>query len=121
VSAINDIQLTTNFRLREFQCRHCGTAKLDRDLLERLQALRTYLRAPVTITSGYRCPEHNAAVGGSPGSQHVEGTAADIRAEGYTHAQVADAAELFFHDGGLGRYSGHTHVDVRGHRARWEG
>lgn len=30
------------------------------------------------ITSGYRCPELNRAVGGAPASQHTRGEAADI-------------------------------------------
>lgn len=33
---------------------------------------------PLTITSGYRCEEHNKAVNGTPGSHHMEGRAADI-------------------------------------------
>lgn len=37
------------------------------------------LRFGVTrITSGYRCPELNSAVGGVPDSQHTRGEAADI-------------------------------------------
>jgi uncharacterized protein YcbK (DUF882 family) len=33
---------------------------------------------PVTVTSGYRTPEHNATVGGIEGSQHTKGQAVDI-------------------------------------------
>lgn len=33
---------------------------------------------PIIITSGYRCPELNAAVGGVSDSAHVKGLAADI-------------------------------------------
>ena len=33
---------------------------------------------PVTITSGFRTPEHNAAVGGVDDSQHTCGQAADF-------------------------------------------
>ena len=32
----------------------------------------------VRVTSGYRCPELNKAVGGAPLSQHLRGEAADI-------------------------------------------
>lgn len=34
---------------------------------------------PLVVTSGYRSPEVNAAVGGSSRSQHVRGEAADVR------------------------------------------
>lgn len=42
-----------------------------------LQPLRDAF-GPVFVTSGYRCPELNRAVGGSSGSQHKYGQAADI-------------------------------------------
>ena len=37
---------------------------------------------PIIITSGYRPPELNRLIGGSPSSQHLTGQAADIRAVG---------------------------------------
>lgn len=37
---------------------------------------------PVTVTSGYRCPALNRAVGGVAYSQHLTGQAADITAGG---------------------------------------
>ncbi len=45
------------------------------DGLEQVQAL---LNNPLSISSGYRCPALNIAVGGSAGSQHVLGSAADF-------------------------------------------
>lgn len=41
-------------------------------------AVRQILGAPVIIRSGYRCPELNAAVRGSPTSDHLTGHAADF-------------------------------------------
>jgi hypothetical protein len=35
---------------------------------------------PIYVNSGFRCPLHNAAVGGVSKSQHIEGQAADITA-----------------------------------------
>ncbi len=35
---------------------------------------------PIHVSSGYRCPELNKAVGGVPTSQHLKGEAADITA-----------------------------------------
>lgn len=43
-----------------------------------LEAVQALLAEPLEISSGYRCPALNRAVGGSPRSQHVQGMAADI-------------------------------------------
>lgn len=43
-----------------------------------MERVRNLLGVPVQITSGYRAPEVNAAVGGSSASQHVLGLAADF-------------------------------------------
>lgn len=43
-----------------------------------LQPLRNMYGSPIIITSGYRCPELNTAIGGSAVSQHMSGMAADI-------------------------------------------
>lgn len=44
-----------------------------------LQPLRDIYCKPMTVNSGYRCPELNKLVGGVPTSQHTKGEAADIR------------------------------------------
>lgn len=43
-----------------------------------LEPLREHFGIPVVISSGYRCPQLNKAVGGVPNSQHQKGEAADI-------------------------------------------
>ncbi len=43
-----------------------------------LEPLRTLIGKPIQITSGYRSPKVNAAIGGSKHSQHIVGKAADI-------------------------------------------
>ena len=43
-----------------------------------LEPLRQQVNEPVIISSGYRCPQLNRAVGGSPTSQHMTGEACDI-------------------------------------------
>jgi hypothetical protein len=43
-----------------------------------LEAVQCLLGAPLQISSGYRCPELNQAVGGASTSQHMQGLAADF-------------------------------------------
>lgn len=57
---------------------------------EMLERIRTVLGVPVIITSGYRSPRLNLAVGGVTSSDHTSGQAADIVAPRYgTPEQVA--------------------------------
>lgn len=55
-------------------------AALKRLAVEVLQPIRDAYGQPIVVTSGYRCPALNAAVGGVKNSQHVLGQAADIKA-----------------------------------------
>lgn len=43
-----------------------------------LDPLRRAWGGPIYVNSGYRCAALNRAVGGSPGSQHLLGQAADV-------------------------------------------
>ena len=54
-----------------------------------LQPLRDAL-GPVIVTSGYRSPELNKIIGGSPNSQHCLGQAADIRVLGKSVIEVCN-------------------------------
>lgn len=71
---------TPDFHLSEFMCKCCGKgADIVRpELLQALQRVRDDWGKPMTIDCGYRCPAHNAAVGGAPDSAHLTGQAADI-------------------------------------------
>ena len=69
-----------NFHEYEFRCNcGCGMADMDPDFMARLQATRTADGKPMTITSGYRCEEHNEKVSttGRRGP-HTSGKAADV-------------------------------------------
>ena len=71
-----------NFRADEFRCRcGCGAARMRRETLHSLQVLRTALGKPLAVTSGYRCPAHNAAVSSTGRTgPHTTGQAVDIAA-----------------------------------------
>ena len=75
-----------NFKIKEFRCR-CGCempeeVKSNIELLvgNVLDPLRERYGKPIYVTSGYRCADHNEAVGGVANSQHLRGEAADITA-----------------------------------------
>lgn len=56
-----------------------GAEENERALVEAvLDPARERLGKPITVSSGYRCPLHNATVGGVANSQHMRGEAADV-------------------------------------------
>ena len=123
-------RLAPDFQVRELRCRDgTDTVMVDEALTVVLQCIREHFGKAVTITSGYRTPAHNAAVGGAKSSQHLLGRAADIRVQGISVEDVAAYAERLMPDwGGVGRYpvkagraTGWVHVDTRADRARWRG
>ncbi len=114
--------LSKDFSSAEFACPDCGkVGSINPTLVQGLQELRDLAQLPVKIHSGWRCPEHNAAVGGQGKSQHLLGTAADISIGNIDEFKMFALAEQIipFRDGGIGVYKGFIHVDVRLERARW--
>jgi uncharacterized protein YcbK (DUF882 family) len=82
------------------------------------------MEQPVTeIVSAYRCPAYNARCAGArSGSWHQANVAVDVKfaVAASTVAQTARTLRsrgLF--RGGVGRYSGFTHVDTRGQNVDW--
>lgn len=120
-----DGYLSRHFRAAEFACNHCGEMHPDADmppaeLLDFLEIIRDHFQKPVVINSGYRCATHNRNVGGARQSRHMAGDAADIMVAGVAPSVVyAFCDDLIGDRGGVGRYNTFTHIDVRGHRARW--
>lgn len=97
-------KLSPNFDLAEF-CQSNTAARLGIDMTPSptiisnlgmlvtriLDPLRTHLGKPIHITSGYRPPALNSAIGGARSSQHVQGQAADIHVDGMTVKEVCEA------------------------------
>jgi hypothetical protein len=48
-----------------------------------LEAVRIRLGAPIVVSSGYRSPALNAAIGGAQNSDHTRGDAADFICQGF--------------------------------------
>ncbi|MCJ7749290.1 MAG: D-Ala-D-Ala carboxypeptidase family metallohydrolase [Desulfobacterales bacterium] len=105
--------LQTNFRVSELSCR-CGCRKPpDPHLTLRLQTLRDYLNKPLVINSGARCEAYNTAVGGEPGSLHLQGLAVDIKClDSAFRLQLIEAA-LRLGFTGIGVKQGMVHIDLR--------
>lgn len=128
------------FTLDEFACKgddeyqdtHCGCGfslpeqGMYPDLLDILDLARAKANSPIHITSGYRCPVHNANTSGAAtNSYHMRGMAADSWCEGYDiyayKAILKSAMEALGLEGGLQEYpeAGFVHVDCRGYWADW--
>ena len=117
--------LSKNFTRKDFKC-PCGCSRqmVDSELVEKLQAIRDKLGKAIKVTSGYRCLSHNAAVGGSPGSKHRYGMAADWRLVDRSVNPVAlgiIAQAVGFGGVGIYWYGGNAfcHADTRGAKATW--
>jgi len=114
--------LSPHFTQQELACRCCGELHIEQRLVNALETLRELATTAVVVHDAYRCPKHNAEVGGVPDSQHTQGLAADIRIPGLSLQEMFDLALRVpeFAEGGIGVYDGgFLHVDVRGTRARW--
>lgn len=74
----------------------------------------------VRITSGFRDPSYNAAVGGARGSQHTHGNAFDFSVRGMDEAKQREVADYLRGQGlqGFGYYpkSQSMHADLGGQR-----
>lgn len=116
-----NIQFTTNFNQREFDCscRFCSLTVVDLKLMTQLQLFRDHLGKSIKITSGYRCETYNREIGGVKNSQHALGKAADIVVNGMNTEDLAKEAKKFFT--GVGTYDTFVHVDVRDKKTYWKG
>lgn len=105
------MKLTEHFTLQEFTDSQIATRRrLDNtpaprviDNLKRvaevLEQVRSLVKRPIVISSGYRSPALNVAVGGARKSAHVNGLAADINAMGVSAkdlAQMIAVSEIEF-------------------------
>lgn len=90
------------------------------ELARLLDRLRDRVGRPVKVTSWYRDPAYNKAVGGVWNSMHVTGGAADVQVRGISPRDVARAiyGDEWSEQTGVGVYSTFTHIDIRGRLGR---
>lgn len=81
------------FSRTEFACK-CGRycdgypARMQRPLVELADRARAELKGVGFVSSGLRCSQHNANVGGVSDSRHLIGKAVDLRIEGKSARQT---------------------------------
>lgn len=107
------MQLTPHFSLAEFTASQVAARRgiandppVDlypslKRTAEGLERIRAIICAPVIITSGYRSPMLNQAVGGAISSQHPLGQAADITVPGMPPATLARRIDMARRDIGF--------------------
>ncbi len=110
------------FKEKEFACRCCGElpplarANVRALVDEVLDPVREKLGKAIVVNSGYRCPRHNAAVGGVRNSQHLRGEAADIVLVNGSGLRVQDLADAIKEHGVFDQlivYPGFVHVSYK--------
>lgn len=110
-----------NFVPPEVACRGCKRRPCHSDpngttieAMSALQRLRDAFGGPLRINSAYRCPRHNAMVGGAPLSKHKAGTAFDVSIRGMDvrdrNRLLQCAKSVGFK--GFGFYGSFLHVDL---------
>lgn len=102
-----------HFKADEFRCKCCRRLFVRGKLLVTLERLRTIYGHPIRVLSGYRCEAHNKAVGGSRGSFHMRGAAADLHAPMSSDRWVLVAGATALGCRGVGVYEEFVHVDIR--------
>lgn len=130
-------RISAHFSLSEFNC-HSGEP-VPRDLAPNVEHLvLTVLEplrgmwGPIAVISGWRSRAWNTRVGGADDSTHVTGMGADVRPlrpadldEFVLLVEQQIAAKALPMLGGLGKYPGWVHLDIRkmadGHLRRWVG
>jgi hypothetical protein len=98
-----------------------------------IDEIRERAGSPVTITSAYRSPAYNRAVGGESASFHMRNVAVDIQCatlsasalwkiavglRGKKFKLPGNGGDFLF-KGGIGKYPSFVHVDTRGYNANW--
>jgi len=124
-----NIQLSPNFKVKEFACRDGSQDIMIHDgLVILLQRIHDFFNRPVHVTSGYRTVAYNTEKGGARNSYHCRGMAADIDVGGGSSILVSPKLVAMYAQAtgvlGIGCYiyangQSWTHVDTRGTRSFW--
>lgn len=116
-----NIYLTKNFKLKEFQCKdNSDIIIIDLKLVDTLQIIRNQINEPIKIISGYRTEDYNKKINGAKKSYHIRGGAIDFICDTYITDYkkiVYIAKELGIK--GIGTYNNFIHIDLRYEEYEW--
>ena len=87
-----------DFKSSELACKETGELGVTYELMDALQKLRRKLKRPLTITSGYRSPQHSIEKRKKKPGKHAMGLAVDIAADSNLAYQIlSNAARCGFY------------------------
>ena len=110
------------FIRRELECKHTGRCEMDREFMEKLDALRYVMGMPLVLSSAYRDPSHPAEVAKPAPGYHSRGKAVDVLISGpNAHRLVGLAIMAGFGGIGVSQKDGarFIHLDNRETPAIW--
>jgi len=106
----------------EYRCRHCDNypPSFDKDdiafpfqvLFNAFDDIRERWGKPIYVSSGYRCPMHNAFSRGSALSAHMWGLALDLSCDEDEVLYLVELIEDNYPDLRRGKYDWGVHIDV---------
>jgi hypothetical protein len=106
-----------------YACPCCGQSYISDALSDAIDHLDWFFQNRYRISSGFRCPAHNAAVRGDSASLHLTGQAVDLAPDPIPMPDLVRAALSVpaFAVGGFGWYPhrGIIHCDVRSTPTHW--
>ena len=118
---------TQHFKVSEFTCKcGCGKSDIDQRIMDMAETIRLALGVPVRVSSGCRCPAHNAKSGGVKNSKHTLGKAADLSCS-LGSSKMVETVKNLHSEGKLPaldyciKYKTFIHIDCGGKRKNlWE-
>jgi hypothetical protein len=114
LSAVDgSLPIAANFLLDEVMQEYKGRyGVFQAHVVEKLQAIRDQIGAPLHVNSGYRSPGYNATIDGATLSRHMYGDAADMWSDGISLTGLSNICSSLG-AGYIGMYSSFVHCDWR--------
>ena len=103
-----------NFSVKEFECPCCKLCFMDDRIIKMLNDLRKACGFPLSISSAYRCIDHNLQIDGNEDSMHVQGKAVDIKIHHLNSSKIKRLIEkietIKFHS--VVEFKDYIHVEI---------